>query len=906
MLSLSLLGLSLMGRSGTAPAGPPTVENQTAEFGDGTNARFQPINTADEPQTLTGTPTLLSGDDTGFTAQISDGGLWFGSGTGAPDGTVYRCTLTEGGTVDITVSVTANCSTFSTLFGAGADTLETAYDDAPLGSILALRAGGYNTSMVRENISRNTDLSAGWTGGSTALSIRDGNWTVMRPCAGEEASVVIGGIEINDNTNNNYLRLENLTFEAPYTSGTPGNISAIVRLFNGPYVAVTNCTIRHVTPATVFDVDCYTGILASNDGHNWIENNTLDSCFKAISGDYSDSYVAKNVVTRCLVDSYFIGDCSNTYFLGNGSLDKLYGYYAPTPIVSITTGSSTVIEVADTFGLNNNEIVRITGVGGEVGAVIDEVTLSVTAVTATTVTVPLDTSGRSWSVADGGDLQIGLNVHGDHWQFAPNGVDGTQDSVVFMYNYGGRRNPGHTYGPDGQCVHMGLSGGTSPVRRDWIFGCNVFDSVGTNGWNLQNALRGFFFNNAIVPHLGGFVSTNRIVIDGLCADITFVDNLAYDYVINGSATFVLQDNNADLATFSDPTAQPFNSGDLAILTAALESPPTAMNQTYDPRTAYLTKAIGGTFSASDPLPGIVAGVIDFANQTFTDPRGLLGPDAFGDSDWSLTAGDTEIDVTITSLPTGTDDIEYRVDGGTWTSSGGTVSFTITGLTNGTEYDIEIRPVDAEGDHGAGSSIKSATPAAAASTFTTSATGPRFQDQDGGGSVIDWSGSGTLFFSMKGTPAASAGNSLPLFMRSNGIRLERQSGGNVRLSIQDGTGANILVTQDMGYTWADEAEVRIALSIDMANETVRFWADGVLEYENTSIGTNNGALRSNREVWFLADNLASNQFVGDVEYLRLWAVASTDGTDPVATPYKEITGPAATANADPWKEGDDAT
>jgi len=54
------------------------------------------------------------------------------------------------------------------------------------------------------------------------------------------------------------------------------------------------------------------------------------------------------------------------------------------------------------------------------------------------------------------------------------------------------------------------------------------------------------------------------------------------------------------------------------------------------------------------------------------------------------------------------DIEYRVDGGSWTSSGGTSSFVIGSLTNGIEYDIEIRAVNAIGN-GAASSIKAETP-----------------------------------------------------------------------------------------------------------------------------------------------------------------------------------------------------
>jgi hypothetical protein len=95
------------------------------------------------------------------------------------------------------------------------------------------------------------------------------------------------------------------------------------------------------------------------------------------------------------------------------------------------------------------------------------------------------------------------------------------------------------------------------------------------------------------------------------------------------------------------------------------------------------------------------------------------PDAFEVGDWSLAAGDTEIEVTISSLPyDGGDtitDVEYRVDGGAWTTSGGTTDFTITSLSNGVEYDVELRAVNSLGE-GAASDLKSETPVAEARQF----------------------------------------------------------------------------------------------------------------------------------------------------------------------------------------------
>ncbi|MEL6680651.1 MAG: fibronectin type III domain-containing protein, partial [Pseudomonadota bacterium] len=104
-----------------------------------------------------------------------------------------------------------------------------------------------------------------------------------------------------------------------------------------------------------------------------------------------------------------------------------------------------------------------------------------------------------------------------------------------------------------------------------------------------------------------------------------------------------------------------------------------------------------------------------AAATIPDPGGVTVPSAFAGADFSLTPGDTEIDVVIASLP---DDggaaitsVEYQVDGGAWTASGGTVSFTITGLTNDTAYGVRLRAVNSQGA-GPDGVQESATPTAA--------------------------------------------------------------------------------------------------------------------------------------------------------------------------------------------------
>lgn len=88
------------------------------------------------------------------------------------------------------------------------------------------------------------------------------------------------------------------------------------------------------------------------------------------------------------------------------------------------------------------------------------------------------------------------------------------------------------------------------------------------------------------------------------------------------------------------------------------------------------------------------------------------PAAFGDAAWSVAPGDEKAVVTITTLPANggaaITDIEYRVDEGSWVSSGGIVGFEIAGLSNSTEYDIAIRAKNSVGS-GAASSVKTVTP-----------------------------------------------------------------------------------------------------------------------------------------------------------------------------------------------------
>lgn len=99
------------------------------------------------------------------------------------------------------------------------------------------------------------------------------------------------------------------------------------------------------------------------------------------------------------------------------------------------------------------------------------------------------------------------------------------------------------------------------------------------------------------------------------------------------------------------------------------------------------------------------------------------PSAFVDADWSVATGSGggQLDVTIATLPNANGDtitdVEYDLDAsGSWISSGGTTSFTISGLTASTSYAVRLRAINGKGAGAAGNS-ESATSGGAVSGAT---------------------------------------------------------------------------------------------------------------------------------------------------------------------------------------------
>lgn len=116
------------------------------------------------------------------------------------------------------------------------------------------------------------------------------------------------------------------------------------------------------------------------------------------------------------------------------------------------------------------------------------------------------------------------------------------------------------------------------------------------------------------------------------------------------------------------------------------------------------------------------------------------PDQLASGDWVVAPnGETgTLEITISG---GLEDngtpitaIQRQVDGGSWVSLGGvtTGTYEITGLTNGTEYDIALRVVNGVGN-GVATTVKSATPAEVPDNFAISQWS--ISDRTTGGSAI---------------------------------------------------------------------------------------------------------------------------------------------------------------------------
>jgi hypothetical protein len=317
-------------------------------------------------------------------------------------------------------------------------------------------------------------------------------------------------------------------------------------------------------------------------------------------------------------------------------------------------------------------------------------------------------------------------------------------------------------------------------------------------------------------------------------------------------------------------------------------------------------------SALYPFEGIAVRPQPAALTVSGVSAGATVPDAFTSGQWSLTAGDTLLTVGITALPddggSAITDLEYRLDGGSWTSLGGTTTgnYNLTGLTNGTEYDVELRAVNAIGNASA-SDLKSATPAAAAVSFTLSGTGPYFVDPanvPANTTRIEFEAK----ISLADYPPSSQINLFTQESTGCDLLILSAGGGTSatwRMIVKDGSNAIVINSTGAGNTGvtlpALSTWFTVKFDADFGAGTARILIDGAQVFSTALTGT--GVFLSNREISFFATTAGGAPLRSGTQIEYVEAYFTTSG---VRSLRKRIEGNAATVNADAWKQGGNAT
>jgi hypothetical protein len=192
--------------------------------------------------------------------------------------------------------------------------------------------------------------------------------------------------------------------------------------------------------------------------------------------------------------------------------------------------------------------------------------------------------------------------------------------------------------------------------------------------------------------------------------------------------------------------------------------------------------------------------------------------------------------------------------------------------------------------------------AGAQPFTTSATGPYFlspTNVPAGTTGITFAGK----FKVASLPSTTS----ILFAQSNiGFDVELMNSGALRINVKDEAGVKVIngYSAAVGIqpnTWYD-----IVCAADHVSKNLWITVNGALFATVAFTTAGNGSFQSNRALSFLARSAGSLQFVGQVEYLKVWHTVAANGAPPASSPVKHIVGPASAANADSWKQGADAT
>lgn len=193
--------------------------------------------------------------------------------------------------------------------------------------------------------------------------------------------------------------------------------------------------------------------------------------------------------------------------------------------------------------------------------------------------------------------------------------------------------------------------------------------------------------------------------------------------------------------------------------------------------------------------------------------------------------------------------------------------------------------------------------ATAMPFTTSATGPYFLDP----APLQSGVTGLTFAARFSVPALPSGTTCILFAQSAAsCDVELMNNGTLRFNVKDGAGAKVLTNQIVNAGIAAGVWYDLVCAVDQVARQLVVSVNGIVIAAVPFTGASNGLFQNTRALGFLGRNTGSLQFVGRVEYLRVWLSVTATGAVPSGAPYKSIAGPAAIANADVWKSGSSAT
>jgi hypothetical protein len=192
--------------------------------------------------------------------------------------------------------------------------------------------------------------------------------------------------------------------------------------------------------------------------------------------------------------------------------------------------------------------------------------------------------------------------------------------------------------------------------------------------------------------------------------------------------------------------------------------------------------------------------------------------------------------------------------------------------------------------------------AGAPSFHTSAAGPYFLDTQN----VPANTTAITHAARIRIPSLPGSSALLFSQSATGFDIDLMNTGSLRVTVEDGTGLRTITAATIATAFASNVWYNIVCSADQTAKVFRLVVDGALVATVPFSVPGNGLFQSNRVLSYLARNNGTQQLAAEIEYLKTWLSATGTGAAPTGTPYKSIKGPAAAANADPWKVGANAT